>query len=180
MLERQMATRDQQRGELVAPLPGQSAPRESLPGVESTAARAILAESGTEMSRCGDAARFAAWAGGCPGHQESAGTRSRGTTCQGHRSLRRGLVQCAWGARKTPTVLGRTCRRLAGRIGKKQAALAIAHNILVLVSHLLALGTGDEEARYAQWNPRQEARERQRAINALERLGSTVTVERAA
>jgi transposase len=76
--------------------------------------------------------------------------------------------------------LGRTFRRLEVRIGKKKAALAIAHKILVIVYHLLALGTLYEEARYDQWNPRQEARERQRAIKALERLGYTVTVERAA
>ena len=78
---------------------------------------------------------------------------------------------CAWGARKTPTFLGRTFRRLEVRIGKKKAALAIAHKILVIVYHLLALGTCDEETRYDQWHPRQEARERHRAIKALERLG---------
>jgi hypothetical protein len=66
------------------------------------------------------------------------------------------------------------------RLGKKKAALAIAHKILVIVYHLLAAGTSYEETRYDQWNPRQEARERQRAIKALERLGYTVTVERAA
>ena len=53
-------------------------------------------------------------------------------------------------------------------------------NIRVIVYHLLALGTCYEETRYDQWNPQQEARERQRAIKALERLGYTVTVERAA
>jgi transposase len=89
-------------------------------------------------------------------------------------------VQCAWGARKTPTFLGRTLRRLEVRIGKKKAALAIAHNILVLVYHRLATGSGYEETRYDQWNPRQEARERQRALKALARLGYTVTIERAA
>jgi hypothetical protein len=45
---------------------------------------------------------------------------------------------------------------------------------------LLAAGTCYEEARYDRYNPRQEARERQRAIKALERLGYMVTVERAA
>jgi hypothetical protein len=43
---------------------------------------------------------------------------------------------------------------------------------------LLALGPRYEEAQYDQWKPRQEARERQRAIQALERLGYTVTVAR--
>ena len=54
------------------------------------------------------------------------------------------------GARKTPTFLGRTFRRLEVRIGKKKAALAIAHKILVIVYHLLTLGTSYEEARYDQ------------------------------
>src|SRR5215470_13612243 len=104
----------------------------------------------------------------------------RGKTCQGNRYLRRVLVQCAWGARKTPTFLGRTFRRLEMRLGKKKAALALAHTILVIVYHLLAAGTYYEETRYDQWNPKQEARERQRALKALERLGYTVTIERAA
>jgi hypothetical protein len=63
------------------------------------------------------------------------------------------------------------------RLGRKKAALAIAYTMLVIVYHLLALGTSYEEVRYDQWNPRQEARERKRAIKALERLGYTVTVE---
>ena len=169
--DRQLATLEQQSGALVAPLQQQSAQRESMPGVDSMAARDIIAEMGTEMSRLGDAARLASWAGGCPGTHASAGKRDRGKTCKGHRSLRRVLGPCAWGARKTPTVLGRTLRRLAVRIGKKKAALAIAHKIRVIVSHLLAAGTCYEETRYDQGNPKQEARERQRAIKALERLG---------
>jgi len=180
MLDRQSATLDEQIGALVAPLQAQIAPLDSLPGGDIIAARDILAELGTDMRRFGDAARLASWAGVCPGNHESAGKRYRGKTRKGNRYLRRILVQCAWGARKTPTFLGRTFRRLEVRIGKTKAALAIAHTILVIVYHLLAVGTCYEEARYDQSNPRQEARERQRAIKALERLGYTVTVERAA
>ncbi len=180
MLDRQMATLDQQIGELMMPLQAQLAQLESIPGVDIMAARDMLAEMGTDMSRFGDAARLASWAGVCPGNHESAGKRSRGKTRKGKRYLRRVVVPWAWGARKTPTFLGRTLRRLAVRIGKKKAALAIAHTLLVIVSHLLATGSCYEEARYDHYHPKQEARERQRAIKALERLGSTVTVERAA
>ena len=150
VLDRQIATLDQQIGTLVAPLQRQIAQLESIPGVDIIAARDIIAEIGTDMSRFGDAARLASWAGVCPGNHESAGKRYRGTTCKGNRSLRRVLGQCAWGARKTPTFLGRTFRRLEGRIGKKKAALAIAHTIRVIVYHLLTLGTSYEEARYDQ------------------------------
>jgi transposase len=140
VLDRQMATLDQQIGALVAPWQQQIAPLESMPGVDIMAARDILAEIGTDRSRCGDAARVASRAGGCPGNHESAGKRYRGTTCKGHRSLRRVWVPWAWGARQTPTFLGRTLRRLEGRSGKKKAALAIAHTIRVLVYPLLAAG----------------------------------------
>jgi len=123
VLDRQIATLDQQIGALVAPLQAQIAQLDSIPGVDITAARDIIAEIGTDMSRFGDAARLASWAGVCPGNHESAGKRYRGKTCKGNRYLRRVLVPCAWGARKTPTFLGRTFRRLEVRIGKKKAAL---------------------------------------------------------
>jgi transposase len=178
--DRQMAILDQQIGTLVAPLQQQIAPLESIPGVDIIAARDLIAEMGTDMSRFGDAARLASWAGVCPGNHASAGKRYRGKTRKGHRSLRRVFVHCAWGARKTPTFLGRTFRRLEVRLGKKKAALAIAHKMLVIVYHRLAAGTCYEETRDDQWNPKQEARERQRALKALERLGYTVTIERAA
>ena len=135
MLDRQMASLDQQIGALVAPFQAQTAQLDSIPGVDIIAARDILAEIGTDMRRFGDAARLASWAGVCPGNHERAGKRYRGTMCKGNRSLRRVLVQCAWGARPSPTFLGRTSRRLEVRIGKKKAALAIAHKILVIVSH---------------------------------------------
>src|SRR5262245_65416803 len=104
-----------------------------MPGGDSIAARARLAESGTARRRLGDAARGASWAGGCPGPQESAGTRDRGKTCKGPRSLRRVLGPWAWGARTTPPCLGRTLRRLAGRRGTQKAALACAHTIPAVV-----------------------------------------------
>lgn len=180
VLDRQIATLDHQIGEWVAPLQSQIEQLDSIPGVDVTAARDILAEIGTDMRHFAADTRLASWAGVCPGNNESGGKRHRGKTRQGNRYLRRLLVQCAWGARKTPTFLGRTFRRLEVRIGKKKAALAVAHKILVIVYHLLAEGTCYEEARYDHFGPKQEERERKRAIKALERLGYTVTVERAA
>jgi len=58
-LDRQMATLDQQIGALVAPLHAHIAQLDSIPGVDITAARDIIAEIGTDMSRFGDAARLA-------------------------------------------------------------------------------------------------------------------------
>jgi transposase len=75
MLDRQMATLEQQIGALVAPLQAPIAQLDRIPGVDITAARDILAAIGTDMSRFGAAARLASWAGVCPGNHESAGKR---------------------------------------------------------------------------------------------------------
>ena len=90
------------------------------------------------------------------------------------------LVQCAWAARKTPTYLGRTFRRLEARLGGKKAAVAIAHKLLVIVYHLLAEGTLYDEERYDRLQPRQEERQRKRAVKALEQLGYQVSLAKVA
>jgi transposase len=177
LMNRQIAELDQQIGELIAPLYPQIEPLISIPGVEATAARAMLAEIGTDMSRFGSDARLASWAGVCPGNDESAGKRRRGQTRPGNRYLRRVLVQCAWAAHKTPTFLGRTFRRLEARLGGKKAAMAVAHKMLVIVYHLLAEETFYDEERYNRLAPRQEERQRKRAVKVLEALGYHVTLE---
>jgi transposase len=180
LLDRQLTDLDQHIGELMAPLAPQLEQLVSIPGVEATAARAILAEIGTEMRHFGSAARLASWAGVCPGNDESAGKRRSGRTRKGNRYLRRVLVQCAWAARKTPTFLGHTFRRLEGRLGGKKAAMAVAHKILVIGYYLLLEGTFYEEERYDRLQSRQEERQQKRAVKALERLGYRVTLERLA
>jgi transposase len=174
-LDRQLTDLDQPIGERMAPLAPQMEQLTRIPGVEATVARAILAEIGTEMRHVGSAARLASWAGVCPGHDESAGKRRSGRTRQGNRDLRRVLGPGAWAARPPPTFLGHTCRRLEGRLGGKKAAMAVAHNILVLAYHLLLEGTCSEEARYDRLQSRQEERQQKRAVKALERLGYRVT-----
>jgi transposase len=121
---------------------------------------------------------LASWAKVSPGNKASAGKRRPGRTGKGNRYLRRLVVQCAWAARKTVTFLGHTFRRLAARLGGKRAAVAVGHKLLVIVYHLLGQGTYYEEQRYTDPHPKQEARDRKRAITALERLGYRMTVER--
>jgi transposase len=48
------------------------------------------------------------------------------------------LVECGWGAgRGRPTYLGAQYARLAHRRGKKKAALASGHSILIAAYHIL-------------------------------------------
>src|SRR5262249_36314368 len=132
-----MGEREQQRHEWLGPMAPQLEQLDSIPGVNASTARDILAEIGRDRARLGSACRLAAWVGLSPGNNERAGTRRKGRTRQGHRYLRRVLVPCAWATRKTSTVLGRTFRRLEARVGSKKAAVAVAHMILVIIYHLL-------------------------------------------
>ena len=180
VLGRQIAEIDQELQELLSPMAPQLEQLDSIPGVSDITARDILAEIGLDMTRFGSASRLASWAGVSPGNNESAGKRRKGRTRKGNRYLRRVWVQCAWATRKTSTFLGRTFRRLEARLGSKKAAMAVAHKILVIIYHLLREGTFYEEERYDRLLPRQEERERKRAIKALERLGYAVSLEKVA
>jgi transposase len=176
VLGRQIAEMDQQLQELMSEMTPQLEQLDSIPGVSEITARDLIAEIGLDMQRFGSASRLASWAGLSPGNNESAGKRRKGRTRKGNRYLRRVLVQCAWATRKTSTFLGRTFRRLEARLGSKKAAMAVAHKILVIIYHLLREGTLYEEERYDRLLPKQEERERKRAIKALERLGFSVTL----
>jgi hypothetical protein len=94
----------------------------TIPGVDKTTARVIVAELGTDMQQFPSAARVAAWAGLCPGNSESAGQRFSGRTRKGDRYLRRILVQSGWAAARTrDCFLAALFNRIAHRRGFKKA-----------------------------------------------------------
>jgi transposase len=61
---------------------------QTIPGVNETAAAAILAEIGTDMSRFPSAGHLASWAGVCPGNKQSGGKRLKEATTKGSPWLR--------------------------------------------------------------------------------------------
>ncbi len=176
LLERQIADLDEQIRQATEPFASQREQLQSIPGIQAVTARDIIAEIGADMSRFGSATRLSSWAGVSPGNNESAGKRRKGRTRKGNRYLRRVLVQCAWAARKTSTFLGRTFRRLESRLGRKKAAMAVAHKILVIIYHVLMDGPFYEESRYDRHDAREEERDKKRALAALTRLGYAVTL----
>ena len=152
----------------------------SIPGVQETAARAIIAEIGIDMARFVSPARLASCAGLCPGNNESAGKRKTGKIRRGNSHLKRILIECAWATQKTDSFLGRTFRRLQARIGGKKAAVAVGHKILVIIFHLLNEGTVYNDGKYDHPSPKEEARQQKRAIETLQRLGFEVSLKPAA
>ena len=110
---------------------------DSIPGVGATTAHAIIAEIGTDMTQFQSAGHLASWAKMCPGSDESAGKRRSGRTGKGNRWLRGILTESAHAAGRTKTYLASQYHRLAARRGKKKAAIAVGHSILVIAYHLL-------------------------------------------
>jgi transposase len=75
----------------------------------------------------------------CPGNQESAGKRKSGKTRKGNVWLRAALIEAAHSlGRGRGTYLAAQYRRLTARRGKKKAAVALGHSILIIVYHLLS------------------------------------------
>lgn len=111
---------------------------DTIPGVAQRTAEVLVAEIGTDMSRFPTAAHLASWAGLAPGNNESGGKRRNGKTRKGSPWLRAALVEAAHGAGlKKGTYLQAQYRQLVRRKGKKRAAVAVAHSIIVIAYHVI-------------------------------------------
>jgi transposase len=117
-----------------------------IPGVSLDLARAIIAETGLDMTRFQTAGHLVSWAGLAPAARQS-GPRSRKPgKGQGDSYLRGYCTQAATGAAATDTFLGERLRRLSRRLGGTRARCAVGRSILVIIWHLLA----NPEARYTE------------------------------
>jgi transposase len=111
---------------------------DTIPGVDQRVAETIVAEIGVDMSRFPTHRHLASWAGLCPGNNESAGKRKSGKTRKGDRWLRQTLMEAAWAAsRARKTYFSALYHRLVRRRGKKKAAIAVGHAVLVIAYHVI-------------------------------------------
>ena len=103
----------------------------SIPGVSVLSATTILAEIGRDMSRFPTAGHLVAWAGLCPGQNESAGKRKSSRLRKGAPWLKTMLVQCAWAAkRQKNSYYAAQFHRLKSRRGPQKAICAVAASML--------------------------------------------------
>ncbi|HEY5185471.1 MAG TPA: IS110 family transposase [Actinomycetes bacterium] len=167
----------------IAPFADAVASLDQIPGIGVTAAQAIIAEIGLDMTRFPTPAHLCSWAKFAPGIKESAGRKKgNGDTGHGNRYLARVLGEAAVSAARTDTFLGERYRRIARRRGKKRAVVAVGRSILVIIWHLL----NEENAHFHDLGPDYYDsrvnlnRKMRNHVRELQHLGYRVTLEPAA
>jgi transposase len=150
---------------------------QTLPGIAETAATAIIAEIGTDMSRFPSDRHIASWAGVCPGNKQSGGKRLSGQTTKGNPYLRSVLAEVAWAISRTKdNYLSAQFHRIARRRGQQKAVMAVAHSVLVILYHMLQEGRPYADLGPDYFEQLEAARIERYHVRRLERLGYTVTL----
>jgi transposase len=149
----------------------------TIPGVGDLAARAIVAEIGTDMGRFPTAGHLVSWAGLCPRNDESAGKRRSTRLRQGAPWLKTTLVQCAWAAsRKKDGYLRAQFQRLRQRRGPKKAVCAVAASILTAAWHMLRDGTLWHDLGPDHFHRRSPEQQAEALARRIAKLGFTCTI----
>lgn len=111
---------------------------QGVPGIGKTSAQAIISVIGTDMTRFPTDRHISAWAGLCPGNNESARKQGSGKTRKGNALLRATLTVCAHSAVKVKmSYYYAQYSRICAHRGKKRAIIAVAHSMLIAIYHIL-------------------------------------------
>jgi len=151
---------------------------DTVPGVSAVSAPAILSEIGCDMSRFPTAGHLLAWAGMCPGQNESAGKRKSSRLRKGAPWLKTMLVQCAWAAiRKKGSYYQAQFLRLRHRRGPQKAICAVAASILTAIYHMLKDGTEHHDLGASYFDHRSTEGKAKSLVARLKKLGFTVELQ---
>ena len=149
-----------------------------IPGIGETSAKTIISIIGTDMERFPSDRHISKWAGVCPGNNESAKKRKSGRTSKGNPVLRSTLVQCALAASKRKdSYFSAQYARISTHRGKKRAAVAVAHSLLIAIYHVLKDKTAFRDLGSSYYNQFNKERKANSMVKKLMLLGYTVTLE---
>ena len=171
---------DERIDEKLVPYQEQHKRLTQIPGVDRIGAAVIIAELGVDMSVFPTVRHAAAWAGVCPGNNESAGKRKGTPGRRGNTHLTTALVQAAVCASRTKgTYLKEKYWKLKARRGPMRAALAVAHKILIAAYHMLATGADHKDLGPTHLDRLSITTTKNSLVKRLERLGYQVTLQEA-
>lgn len=147
----------------------------SIPGIDVTAAAAIIAEIGTNMSAFPDSQHICSWAGLSPGSNESAGKRKSAHINKGNPYLKSMLCEIGWViSGKRTLYLSGWYWRVKQRKGAKRATIALARKLLTLIYTMLKTGEPYNEDCFEQRRKRCERKRAHRMVSELQKLGYMV------
>jgi Transposase IS116/IS110/IS902 family./Transposase. len=137
----------------------------SIDGIDTNTALKIIAEIGTDMSRCKSAKHFALWLGLSPGTKVSGGKiLSRATKPVANKAAA-ALRMAAFTLFNSKSALGDYLRRQRARLGAPKAITATAHKMARLIYAMLSHGTDYIDAGQEYY----EERYRSRVVQNLKR-----------
>ena len=152
----------------------------SVPGLATTMAATVIAETGGEMEAFPTDDHLVAWAGLSPGLNESNG-KQKNTRTKPQRWLKTAMVQAAHAAiKKKDSYLRARYYRIRARRGSKKAIIAVAAQLLRIVYHVVKTHTPYQELGPGYFDIRDRQRTVSRMVRRLESLGYHVDLKAAA
>jgi len=148
----------------------------AAPGFGPDSAQQTIAEVGAQAQSFDSPARFASWAGLCPGREESAEHNHSSRSPKGNKFLRRILTQAAQAAvKKKGSHFQIVFLRWMPKLGYQAAIWAIAHKLARLVWKILHDRVHYIE-RGQESDPAVQRRRANKMIQALRRMGYKVEI----
>ena len=163
---------------LMAPYEEQLAQAESMPGWARRSAQDTIAGTGVDMTRFPTGAHLASWGSRAPLDHQSGARKGRAKTKKGNRYIAGTLGETAIAAGRTQTREGARYRRLARRLGKAKAQVAVGNTQLKVLHKLLSNPGMRHEDLGPDYYDTQRGLRRQvhHHVTKLESLGYEVTL----
>lgn len=176
LLDRQSQQLDQMAAAAMQPYEDAVIRLAEAPGFGPDSAQQTIAEVGAQAKSFDSAARFASWAGLCPGREESAEHNHSSRSPKGNKFLRRILTQAAQAAvKKKGSHFQIAFRRWLPKLGYQAAIWAIAHKLARLVWKIL-----HDQVHYIERgqesDPAVQRRRANKMVQALRRMGYKVEI----
>lgn len=150
---------------------------DSIPGIDQTAAYAILAEIGQDMSAFPTAQHLCSWAGLAPGNHKSANKQKKQHVTPGNNYLKTILCEVAWViASHKKLYLSSWYWRLKQHTDAKRAIVALARKLLVIIFAMLKSKSAYDERISEERKKASDQKRVKRLVSELTRLGYAVSL----